>query len=59
MAERTPKWFERHGLRPVTEIPHIGPKRIASWSSDESQLIETKKDIGLIEKPEYKRRWDD
>jgi hypothetical protein len=50
-------WFERHRSTPITEIP-------ARWSADyraiverRIELIETDPTIGLIERPEYKRRW--
>ncbi|MFJ5034466.1 BREX-2 system adenine-specific DNA-methyltransferase PglX [Streptomyces sp. NPDC088560] len=50
-------WFERHGSTPVTEIPNRWP----AWYRDVVQaridLIESRRDIGLIERPEYKRRW--
>ena len=51
-------WFTRHGTTPITEIP-------AHWGQDYQklverriELIETNKDIRLIERPEYKRRWN-
>ena len=51
-------WFERHGSTPITEIP-------AEWPDDYKQLVEqriklmqTDRNIGLIEQPEYKRRWN-
>ncbi len=50
-------WFARHGAVPITEPP-------AHWPADYRQvveariaLIESDKYIGLIERPEYKRRW--
>jgi hypothetical protein len=50
-------WFERHRSAPVTEFP-------ANWSSDyravverRIALIESDPTIGIIERPEYKRRW--
>ena len=52
-------WFERHGSTPITELP-------AHWSDDyravverRIALIEADRTIGLIERPEYKRRWND
>ena len=51
-------WFERHKSTPITELPD-------HWSDDYKQLverrieiIETNKNIALIEQPEYKRRWN-
>jgi hypothetical protein len=51
-------WFVRHGSTPITKLP-------AQWPEDYKQLIERRieriesdKNIGLIERPEYKRRWN-
>lgn len=51
-------WFERHGSTPITEPP-------TEWSDDYRKLverrieiIETDRNIALIEQPEYKRRWN-
>lgn len=50
-------WFERHRSTPITEIP-------AHWPADYRALVERRldavasnKNIRLLEKPEYKRRW--
>jgi hypothetical protein len=50
-------WFTRHGSTPITDLP-------AHWAADYRQvverrivLIESDPTIGLIERPEYKRRW--
>jgi hypothetical protein len=50
-------WFERHGSRPITAPP-------PNWSSEYTELyhqrhieMQENKNIRLIEKPEYKRRW--
>lgn len=51
-------WFERHGSTPVTEIPahwHAAYRRVVERRI---ALIESDKSIGLIERPEYKRRWN-
>jgi hypothetical protein len=54
----TTTWFERNGSTPVTEIP-------SHWTEDYRQvvqrridLIERERNIALIERPEYKRRWN-
>jgi hypothetical protein len=52
-------WFQRHNSTPFTEIP-------AHWPQDYRKLVERRiqiiaenpRTIGLIEKPEYKRRWN-
>ena len=52
-------WFRRHGSTPITELPD-------HWPTDYRKLIERRiaaiaasPQIGLIEQPEYKRRWSD
>ena len=51
-------WFTRHDSTPITEPP-------GHWSTDYRVLIErhialihSDRSIGLLEKPEYKRRWN-
>lgn len=51
-------WFERHGSTPITEIPTHWPAAYRTLVERRIKLIETNKEIGLIEKPEYKRRWN-
>lgn len=51
-------WFERHGSQPITEIPSHWPAAYRDLVERRIQLIETNNEIGLIEKPEYKRRWN-
>ncbi len=50
-------WFERHGSTPVTEIPGHWPEDYRRLVQRRIELIESDKDIRLIEQPEYKRRW--
>ena len=52
-------WFERHGSTPITEIPTHWPEAYRKLVERRIRLIETNKEIALIEKPEYKRRWND
>ncbi|QGJ70864.1 Type I restriction-modification system methyltransferase subunit [Planctomycetales bacterium 10988] len=51
-------WFERHTSKPITEIPAHWPEAYRKLVERRIELIETNKEIGLIEKPEYKRRWN-
>jgi hypothetical protein len=51
-------WFERHGTRPITEIPAAWPDDYKRLVERRIALIETNRNIGLIEQPEYKRRWN-
>jgi hypothetical protein len=50
-------WFERHGSTPTTEIPAHWPEAYRAVVQARIDLIEANKDIRLIERPEYKRRW--
>lgn len=51
-------WFERHGSTPITETPAHWPAAYRNLVERRIKLIETNKEIALIEKPEYKRRWN-
>lgn len=51
-------WFERHGSTPITEIPSHWPDAYRKLVARRIEIIESNKEIGLIEKPEYKRRWN-
>lgn len=55
--ERT-TWFERHGSTPITEIPAHWPADYRAVVERRIALIGTERNIGLIERPEYKRRWN-
>ncbi|MGW0434932.1 BREX-2 system adenine-specific DNA-methyltransferase PglX [Micromonospora sp. NPDC003197] len=51
------QWFARHGSTPITELP-------AHWSDEYRAIVERRiaviednRNIGLIERPECKRRW--
>ncbi|MFB7632722.1 BREX-2 system adenine-specific DNA-methyltransferase PglX [Streptomyces sp. NPDC056149] len=56
-GEASDEWFKRHGSTPITEIP-------AHWPDDYRALVQKRIDaigsnraIGMVERPEYKRRW--
>ncbi len=51
-------WFERHGSTPITEIPSHWPENYRQVVQRRIDLIERDRNIGLIERPEYKRRWN-
>jgi hypothetical protein len=57
--EMETSWFERHNSAPITEIPSHWPAAYRKLVERRIKLIETNKEIALIEKPEYKRRWND
>ena len=50
-------WFSRHGANPITELPAHWPDDYRAVVEARIDLIEADKSIGLIERPEYKRRW--
>ncbi len=50
-------WFARHGSTPVTDIPGHWPEAYREMVERRIALIESHRYIGLVEKPEYKRRW--
>jgi hypothetical protein len=50
-------WFERHGATPVTEIPGHWPAHYKAIVAARIGVINSRKDIALIERPECKRRW--
>jgi hypothetical protein len=54
----TTTWFERHGSTPTTEIPSHWPEGYRQVVANRIAVIERDRDIGLIERPEYKRRWN-
>ncbi|NIJ14659.1 hypothetical protein FHU38_005060 [Saccharomonospora amisosensis] len=56
-GEAETAWFERHGSTPVTEIPSHWPDWYRQIVQARIDTIEHRRDIGLIERPECKRRW--
>lgn len=50
-------WFTRHGSTPVTEIPAHWPDWYRDIVQARIDIITSRKDIALIERPECKRRW--
>jgi hypothetical protein len=56
-GEEETSWFTRRRSTPITELPAHWPesyRRLVEWRIE---VIETDLDIGLIERPEHKRRW--
>ncbi|MFC7382008.1 BREX-2 system adenine-specific DNA-methyltransferase PglX [Sphaerisporangium rhizosphaerae] len=51
------QWFARHGSTPITELPEHWAPEYKAVVERRIALIETDRNIGLIERPEYKRRW--
>jgi len=56
-GEEETSWFTRHRSTPITELPAHWPAEYRSLVERRIELIESDLNIGLIEKPEHKRRW--
>ena len=56
-GEAETQWFARHHSVPVTEIPKEWPAEYRDVVARRIELIERDRNIGLIERPECKRRW--
>jgi hypothetical protein len=50
-------WFERHGSTPITELPELWPGNYKALVQRRLDIIESDRNIRLLEKPEFKRRW--
>ncbi len=50
-------WFARHGATPITDVPTEWPPTYREVIEQRIALIESDRDVGLIERPECKRRW--
>jgi hypothetical protein len=60
-GELASTWFERHkdaGSKPTTELPAHWPDDYRALVERRIAFIEENKNINLIERPEYKRRWN-
>lgn len=57
-GEAQTRWFERHGSTPITEVPDHWPADYRALVERRIEVIESNAWIGLLEKPEYKRRWN-
>lgn len=50
-------WFERHGSQPLTEWPAHWPDDYRELATKRFELMQSDRNIGLLERPEHKRRW--
>ncbi|MBK7061763.1 MAG: BREX-2 system adenine-specific DNA-methyltransferase PglX [Rubrivivax sp.] len=57
-GDDTTTWFERHGSTAITELPAHWPADYRAVVERRIALIESDRNIGLIERPEFKRRWN-
>lgn len=51
-------WFTRHGSTPITELPAHWPDDYHHIVQQRIELIESNRFVGLVERPEHKRRWN-
>lgn len=51
------QWFARHGSTQITELPDHWPDGYRRVVQARIDLIEKRRDLALIERPECKRRW--
>ena len=51
------RWFTQHRTTPITEIPAHWPEAYRAVVARRIRVIERDRNIGLIERPECKRRW--
>ncbi len=56
-GEEDTAWFDRHGSTPLTEIPDRWPADYRNLVQRRIDVIESDAAIGLLETPEFKRRW--
>ncbi|GAA1651188.1 BREX-2 system adenine-specific DNA-methyltransferase PglX [Catellatospora bangladeshensis] len=56
-SEAETQWFERHGSTPITELPAHWPADYRALVEKRIAVIESNRNIALIERPECKRRW--
>jgi hypothetical protein len=57
-GETETTWFERHGSRCTTEVPTEWPAEYQDLVRQRISVIQSDPDVGLIERPEHKRRWN-
>ncbi|MFI6304496.1 BREX-2 system adenine-specific DNA-methyltransferase PglX [Amycolatopsis thailandensis] len=56
-GEASPEWFKRHNSACITSIPAKWPDAYRSVVQKRIDAIENSRAIGMVERPEYKRRW--
>jgi hypothetical protein len=50
-------WFERHNSKPIIELPRRWPEGYRELVRKRIDLVKSHPLIGLLERPEHKRRW--
>ncbi|WP_046471921.1 BREX-2 system adenine-specific DNA-methyltransferase PglX [Allosalinactinospora lopnorensis] len=56
-GEASGEWFTRHGSTPITDIPTHWPEPYRQVVQKRIDAIESSRAIGMVERPECKRRW--
>ncbi|GGN91899.1 DNA methylase [Streptomyces albiflavescens] len=56
-GEASDEWFKRHGSTPITTIPDHWSDAYKATVQKRIDAIESSRAIGMVERPEYKRRW--
>ncbi|MFI6208896.1 BREX-2 system adenine-specific DNA-methyltransferase PglX [Streptomyces sp. NPDC051041] len=56
-GEASDEWFKRHNSKPITEIPAHWPAPYRKIVQKRIDAIVSNRAIGMVERPEYKRRW--
>ncbi|MGW6959132.1 BREX-2 system adenine-specific DNA-methyltransferase PglX [Streptomyces chartreusis] len=56
-GEASDEWFKRHNSTPITDIPSHWPAPYREVVQRRIDVIESSRAIGMVERPEYKRRW--
>jgi hypothetical protein len=56
-GELDTQWFVRHRATPISEIPKDWPENYRRVVEKRIEIIARDRNIGLIERPECKRRW--
>ncbi|GGQ80698.1 DNA methylase [Streptomyces althioticus] len=56
-GEASDEWFKRHNSTPITEIPAHWPEPYREVVQKRIDAIKSNRAIGMVERPEYKRRW--
>ncbi|MGC5289799.1 BREX-2 system adenine-specific DNA-methyltransferase PglX [Micromonospora sp. DT231] len=51
------QWYARHGSTPIIEVPAHWPNDYRALVQRRIEVIESDRNIALIERPECKRRW--
>lgn len=57
IGETGTAWFARLGVTPLTELPHDWPAKYRDLVQRRLEAIRAHATLGLLEQPDYKRRW--